>query len=113
MNLYVGEDDGKLHFVNAGGADSVIPFNKGISVPLWHYQMNGSYSTIEFDVSDYSTLSIGGNDASGTCALQVICDGVSDGTTIGTYDISQYASLTIRMSSSVYVYGDMTDIVLS
>ena len=77
MNLYVGEDDGKLHFVNAGGADSVIPFNKGISVPLWHYQMNGSYSTIEFDVSDYSTLSIGGNDASGTCALQVICDGAA------------------------------------
>ncbi len=26
MNVYVGSD-GKLHFVNSGGADSVLPFN--------------------------------------------------------------------------------------
>ena len=26
MNVYVG-DDGKLHFVNSGGADTVLPFN--------------------------------------------------------------------------------------
>lgn len=29
MNVYVGEDDGKLHFVNSAGADSVLPFNSG------------------------------------------------------------------------------------
>ena len=27
VNVYVGSD-GKLHFVNSGGADSVLPFNK-------------------------------------------------------------------------------------
>ena len=28
MNVYVG-GDGKMHFVNSGGADSVLNFNKG------------------------------------------------------------------------------------
>lgn len=34
MNVYVG-GDGKLHFVNSGGADSVLPFNpfKGYTLP--------------------------------------------------------------------------------
>ena len=29
INVYVGEDDGKLHFVDSEGADSVLPFSNG------------------------------------------------------------------------------------
>lgn len=29
VNVYVGEDDGKLHFVDSAGADSVLPFSGG------------------------------------------------------------------------------------
>lgn len=50
VNVYVGSD-GKLHFVNSGGADSVLPFN---NKPTYYTVSTGR----ELAVSTYSEKSI-------------------------------------------------------
>lgn len=50
VNVYVG-GDGKLHFVNSGGADSVLPFN---NKPEYYVVSTGR----ELAVSTYSEKSI-------------------------------------------------------
>ena len=39
--MYVGSD-GKLHFVNSGGADSVLPFSKSYTLPQMVFQIQDS-----------------------------------------------------------------------
>ena len=50
VNVYVGEDDGKLHFVDSAGADSVLPFNT-----------SGNYGTFTFNSSGNITVDFGTN----------------------------------------------------
>ena len=41
VKVYVGSD-GKLHFVNSGGADSVLPFSKSYTLPQMVFQIQDS-----------------------------------------------------------------------
>ena len=48
INVYVGKDDGKLHFVDSEGADSVLPFSTGISeiyLSAYSHWYNSTYTT--------------------------------------------------------------------
>lgn len=60
INVYVGSD-GKLHFVNKAGADSVLPFNSGktsYSVHFWMYD-DGDGSSSSFVIpTDTSRIHI-------------------------------------------------------
>lgn len=58
VRTYVGSD-GKLHFVDASGADSVLPFNKstGIYIPQMIFTLYGGQTYIKID--DRKTLTIG------------------------------------------------------
>lgn len=50
VNVYVNEEDGKLHFVDATGADSVLPFSTA-----------SNYGTFTFDSSGNVTVNFGEN----------------------------------------------------
>lgn len=78
INTYVGKD-GKLHFVNSTGADTVIPFNSGykeVAIVIADYQRMASCILIKPDKSvhygwgslqgDYMALSASGN---GNCSI--------------------------------------------
>lgn len=62
INLYIGSSDGKLHFVNGAGADTVIPFSGNISQMslIDNYIMatnNGSQVTKQIQVTkDYKLV---------------------------------------------------------
>ena len=78
INTYVGED-GKLHFVNSTGADTVIPFNSGykeVAIVFADYQRVAACILIKPDKSviygwdslqgDYMMLNASGN---GNCSI--------------------------------------------
>lgn len=78
INTYVGKD-GKLHFVNSTGADTVIPFNSGykeVAIVFADYQRVAACILIKPDKSviygwgslqgDYMTLNASGN---GNCSI--------------------------------------------
>lgn len=78
INTYVGKD-GKLHFVDSTGADTVIPFNSGykeVAIVIADYQRMVSCILIKPDKSvhygwgslqgDYMALSASGN---GNCSI--------------------------------------------
>lgn len=62
VKTYVGSD-GKLHFVDAKGADTVIPFSNSVKIPTFYNYYDDSASTerchIEIDTNNFTSLSIG------------------------------------------------------
>ena len=60
VNVYVGNDDGKLHFVDSAGADAVIPFSSiGELKPIYYCDINSAYSGQLYSVTkNYSLLLI-------------------------------------------------------
>ena len=58
MNTYVGTD-GKLHFVNSAGADSVLNFSSGSTSGTLTLNLSGSTAAERDDVT--GTASISGN----------------------------------------------------
>ena len=103
IRVYVGSD-GKLHFVNKAGADSVLPFKNSFSM-TWHHnaQANvvaGLYSSIDLPGS-YDTLKITPKTVSPsntTIALKVNGETKQTITSAGaTIGLTQYNADIIRL----------------
>ena len=114
INVYVDEE-GKLHFVNGNGADTVLPFNnKSLKISSWYYQINGGETVLIFDFINYNTLSIGEQDGGGTLAVY----GKNESETEisiesdGYYNISAYNQVVIRLTNNIYTNGTLNNIEL-
>ena len=114
IKVYVDEE-GKLHFVNGNGADTVLPFNnKSLKISSWYYQINGGETVLIFDSTNYNTLSIGEQDGGGTLAVY----GKNESETEisiesdGYYNISVYNQVVIRLTNNIYTNGTLNNIEL-
>ena len=57
INTYVG-NDGKIHFVNSGGADTVLNFSSGAKSIVLNMDNYGWSSTIRISCESYNTLKL-------------------------------------------------------
>lgn len=140
IKTYVG-DDGLIHFTNSAGADSVLPFNSGVSKIsisyLSAYNYNGTNeSTAEgrlylTDLDPFTSLYIGstsaafnnlfiyGYNSSGTSTtLYSYSGGPLNTSTISnkSFDITNYVRLDIfisRYSNGGTKYATINNIVIS
>ena len=64
INLYVG-NDGKLHFVDSAGADTVIPFSSGVKSIQCRFAItgdsNGHWRALAFYVNNVAVWAVNGN----------------------------------------------------
>lgn len=90
VKTYVGSD-GKLHFVDASGADTVLNFSGGITIPRLMLQINGQFTEVQFDTKKSTKLSIGNvittNSSTASSGLSGF-DAYSTKTLEGTNDLS-------------------------
>lgn len=124
VKTYVGSD-GKLHFVDASGADTVLPFKRGITIKEWKGMLNGNENYIVFDSKDLTTMSIGNFTAERELNTKVVQGQNSNGDWINLFalttnsgmpslDISQYDTVRIYFNHNTAVYTILfTNIVLS
>lgn len=116
IKTYVGED-GKLHFINSAGADTVIPFNSGykeVAIVIAYYQRMVSCILIKPDKSvhygwgslqgDYMALSASGN---GNCSIiakkagkYLVFDTQATTPKTSTTQVNASANKTIVMSTA-------------
>lgn len=116
IKTYVGED-GKLHFINSAGADTVIPFNSGykeVAIVIACYQRMVSCILIKPDKSvhygwgslqgDYMALSASGN---GNCSIiakkagkYLVFDTQATTPKTSTTQVNASANKTIVMSTA-------------
>lgn len=120
INIYVGEDN-KLHFINSGGADSVLPFNKISASSFTQIQcttMNSS-SSYTINLSGYDGYIVIVHATAGTYPTASGCDcvnigninsGASNGSSGTIYFCPSGGALSI---SSVYAHRGYTVIGIS
>ena len=77
--MYVGEDDGKLHFVDSAGADSVLPFS-GVSALQYAF---GSSLTVSKDGSNAVIMSV--NHARSADSMNMKTNHLKNGTVVDTW----------------------------
>lgn len=111
VRTYVGSD-GKLHFVDASGADSVLPFSSVKEINGSFTLDTGTTTNLTFPTSGYSTLTVTtSNYASGTRQLIIT---TSKGTTTltnndtATIDVSDDDSVIFKLNASQPVSGTYT-----
>lgn len=108
VNVYVGSD-GKLHFVNSGGADSVLPFSQKATI-TFTTELHGSgwAATRIAKPDDYSKADVNLSRGSGSIYGYKSDDsGTPYGTVLGTlttavqtFDVSEYTEIGIRVDGN-------------
>ena len=108
VNIYVGSD-GKLHFVNSGGADSVLPFSPKATI-TFTTELHGSgwAATRIAKPDDYSKADVNLSRGSGSIYGYKSDDsGTPYGTVLGTlttvvqtFDVSEYTEIGIRVDGN-------------
>lgn len=126
INVYVGSD-GKLHFVNKAGADSVLPFSpvKPISFtimgivnegnPNYWYTYSDNIDVSEFDTLTFSNF-VGADAHNSSGTLFVFADGatvVDNSASIpGPINITNYSKIKIQLQAR-YAKKIAIDVTLS
>lgn len=125
VRIYVGED-GKLHFVDASGADSVLPFNNSEPIvidELYHHLYSGhcyisvtnkttlTVSSITFDTNSNASWNIKGR-KTGTSTYTVLSSNSGNSSNIKV-NIAGYDKIQFNFGASVERYVTMKNIVIS
>lgn len=115
MNVYVG-GDGKLHFVNSGGADSALPFNTIPSLELIINKdgMDSSHVTMSHTVTGYKKyliIGIGKYIHSISCTINGKSQNPTTQTISDRYQLRTYIyeSASEKEAISVTIKMDRTD----
>ena len=111
VNVYVGSD-GKLHFVNSGGADSVLPFSQKATITFkteLHSAGNTGWGITRISKPDgYSSVDAYLSQGSGSVYGYTSSDTDSPyGANLGalttskqTFDVSKYVEIGIRVNGN-------------
>ena len=89
--------------------------NKPFEITVWNYALNGNYSQLFIDSSNYNKLSIAQHDNS-SVIFKIY--GVTDTNTEisinteGYYDISEYNSIILQVSASISITGTISGLKL-
>lgn len=105
---YVGAD-GKIHFVDAGGADTALNFNKEYTIPsLSITSVYNSGGTLNLNVANYNTVKIGSVSGNYSNGLYYTIAGTTYKSNISnkSINVSSMSTLQIMAKGSSNVNGD-------